>query len=102
MKREDIEEAQERFTDIARTIHTLANRIEETQEQLESLKDDLIEVESHARDCADDCDTYDTEPDIPEGWEEVVELLPPKPSVGDVLALKELVAKWRRDTYGEL
>lgn len=102
MNRNDIEEAQERFTDIARTIRTLANRFAETQEQLESLKDDLIEVESHAHDCADDCDTYDTEPDIPEGWEEVVELLPTKPSVGDVVALKELVAKWRRDTYGEL
>lgn len=102
MNRNDTEEAQERFTDLARTIHTLANRIEETQDQLETLKMDLIELESQARDHADDCDTYDTEPDIPEGWEEVAELLPPKPSVGDVLALKELVAKWRRDTYGEL
>lgn len=101
MKREDIEEAQERFTDLARTIHTLANRFDEIQNQLESLKVDLIEVESHADNCADDCDTYDTEPDIPEGWEEVVELLPTKPSVGDVVALKELVAKWRRDTYGD-
>lgn len=102
MNRNDIEEAQERFTDLARTIHTLANRVEEIQDELDTLKSDLIEVESHAHDCADDCDTYDTEPDIPEGWEEVVELLPPKPSVGDVLALKELVAKWRMDTYGEL
>jgi len=102
MKREDIEEAQERFTDLARTISTLANRFEEIQEELETLKCDLIEVESQARDHADICDTYDTEPDIPEGWEEVVELLPTKPSVGDVVALKELVANWRRDTYGEL
>jgi hypothetical protein len=102
MKQEDIEEVRERFTDPARTIHTLADTIEETQGQLESLKIDLIEVESRADDHADDCDTYDAEPDIPEGWEEVVELLPSKPSVGDVLALKELVAKWRRDTYGEL
>ena len=101
MKREDVEKVQERFTDTARTIHTLANRIEEFQNELESLKVDLIEVESYAYKCADDCDTYDTEHDIPEGWEEVVELLPPKPSVGDVLALKELVAKWRRDTYGD-
>lgn len=102
MKQEDIEDVREKFTDLARTIHTLADTIEDIQDELESLKSDLIEVESRADDHADDCDTYDTEPDIPEGWEEVVELLPPKPSVGDVLALKELVAKWRRDTYGEL
>lgn len=102
MKQEDIEDVQEKFTDLARTIRTLTNRLAGLQEELESLKSDLIEVESRADDHAGDCDTYDTEPDIPEGWEEVVELLPPKPSVGDVLALKELVAKWRRDTYGEL
>lgn len=101
MKQEDIEDVQEKFTDLARTIRTLTNRLAELQEELESLKTDLIEVESQARDHADDCDTYDTEPDIPEGWEEVVELLPTKPSVGDVVALKELVAKWRRDTYGD-
>lgn len=101
MKQEDIEDVREKFTDLARTIHTLADTIEDIQDELESLKTDLIEVESHADDCADDCDAYDTEPDIPEGWEEVVELLPSKPSVGDVVALKEIVLKWRRDTYGD-
>lgn len=102
MKNEDIRKVQEQFDDLSRTVGTLRHWLEDIQSACSSLEDDIDSLESTCSDYASDCDDMDGEPDIPEGWEEVVELLPPKPSVGDVLALKELVAKWRRDTYGEL
>lgn len=102
MKQEDIMKVQERFEDLSRTVNMLRHWIEDVQSACSSLKDDLDSLESECDDYASDCNDMDGEPDIPEGWEEVVELLPPKPSVGDVLALKELVTNWKRDTYGEL
>lgn len=102
MKQEDINKVQEQFEDLSQTVGMLRNWLEDIQSACSSLEDDIDSLESTCSDYASDCDDMDCEPDIPEGWEEVVELLPSKPSVGDVLALKELVAKWRRDTYGEL
>lgn len=102
MKQEDISKVQEQFEDLSRTVNMLRHWLEDIQSACSSLEDDIDSLESTCSDYASDCDDMDGEPDIPWVWEEVVELLPPKPSVGDVLALKELVAKWRRDTYGEL
>lgn len=101
MKQNDINEVRERFDDLSSTVNTLRHWLEDIQSACSSLEDDIDSLESTCSDYASDCDDIDTEPDIPEGWEEVVELLPHKPSVGDVLALKELVAKWRKDTYGD-
>lgn len=61
--------------------------------ELDDINDNLDELEQPEED--------EDITGIPEGWEEVVELLPPSPSIGDVMALKELVAQWRRDTYGD-
>ena len=101
MKPDDINKVQEQFEDLSRTVSVLRHWLDDIQSACSSLEDDIDSLESTCSDYASDCDDMDGEPDIPEGWEEVVELLPTKPSVGDVLALKELVAKWRRDTYGD-
>ena len=101
MKQEDINKVRERFEDLSSTIGTLRHWIEDVQSACAGLEDDLDSLESDCELYAEDCDDMDGELGIPEGWEEVVELLPSKPSVGDVVALKELVIKWRRDTYGD-
>lgn len=101
MKQEDINKVRERFEDLSSTIGTLRHWIEDVRSACTCLEDDLDSLESDCEFYAEDCDDMDGEPGIPEGWEEVVELLPSKPSVGDVVALKEIVAKWRRDTYGD-
>ena len=101
MKQEDINKVRERFEDLSSTIGTLRHWIEDVQSACAGLEDDLDSLESDCEFYAENCDDMDGEPGIPDGWEEVVELLPSKPSVGDVVALKELVIKWRRDTYGD-
>lgn len=71
-----------------------------TEEECTDIRCELDDIEYALDDLEplEECDDTET---IPEGWEEVIELLPSKPSVGDMLALKEIVINWKRDTYGD-